>query len=192
MNILTFDIEEWFHILDNDSTKSEKEWSNFEYRLDSNMDRIFEMLDRKDQKATFFVLGWVAREFPHIVKKIHELGFEIATHSDKHQLAYNQTRKEFSADLDFSIKSIEETKAYLKHPVLGERLIESCKILLTLEDHLISEVMGFPDDLKLKSSMTLFEYASSQNSIFSKVLNIYYEDERDKVSLEIIKRMIAK
>ena len=108
MNILTFDIEEWFHILDNDSTKSEKEWSNFEYRLDSNMDRIFEMLDRKDQKATFFVLGWVAREFPHIVKKIHELGFEIATHSDKHQLAYNQTRKEFAADLDFSIKSIED------------------------------------------------------------------------------------
>ena len=108
MNILTFDIEEWFHILDNDSTKSEKEWSNFEYRLDSNMDRIFEMLDRKDQKATFFVLGWVAREFPHIVKKIHELGFEIATHSDRHQLAYNQTRKEFAADLDCSIKSIED------------------------------------------------------------------------------------
>ena len=92
----------------------------------------------------------------------------------------------------YSIKSIEEAKAYLKHPVLGERLIESCKILLTLEDHLISEVMGFPDDLKLKSSMTLFEYASSQNSIFSKVLNIYYEDERDKVSLEILKKMIAK
>ena len=108
MNILTFDIEEWFHILDNDSTKSEKEWSNFEYRLDSNMDRIFEMLDRKDQKATFFVLGWVAREFPHIVKRIHELGFEIATHSDRHQLAYNQTRKEFAADLDCSIKSIED------------------------------------------------------------------------------------
>ena len=108
MNILTFDIEEWFHILDNDSTKSEKEWSNFEYRLDSNMDRIFETLDRKDQKATFFVLGWVAREFPHIVKKIHELGFEIATHSDRHQLAYNQTRKEFAADLDCSIKSIED------------------------------------------------------------------------------------
>lgn len=108
MNILTFDIEEWFHILDNESTKSEKEWSNFEYRLDSNMDRIFEMLDIKKQKATFFILGWVAREFPHIVNKIHELGFEIATHSDKHQLAYNQTRKEFSADLDYSIKSIED------------------------------------------------------------------------------------
>jgi len=108
MNILTFDIEEWFHILDNDSTKSEMEWSNFEYRLDANVDRILEMLDRKNQKATFFILGWVAREFPQIVKKIHELDFDIATHSDRHQLAYNQTRKEFSVDLERSIKSIED------------------------------------------------------------------------------------
>jgi len=71
MNILTFDIEEWFHILDNNSTKTEKEWTNFEYRLESNVDRILELLERKNQKATFFVLGWVAREFPQVVKKIH-------------------------------------------------------------------------------------------------------------------------
>jgi peptidoglycan-N-acetylglucosamine deacetylase len=107
MNILTFDIEEWFHILDNDSTKTEKEWSNYEYRLESNMDRIFELLDRKNQKATFFVLGWVAREFPQVLKKIDSLGYEIATHSDKHQLAYEQSKDEFRKDLDMSIKSIE-------------------------------------------------------------------------------------
>ncbi len=108
MNILTFDIEEWFHILDNDSTKSEREWSNFEYRLESNMDRIFELLVQKDQKATFFVLGWVAREYPQILKKIDEMGFEIATHSDRHQLAYEQNRDEFNKDLEKSIKSIED------------------------------------------------------------------------------------
>jgi peptidoglycan-N-acetylglucosamine deacetylase len=107
MNILTFDIEEWFHILDNDSTKTEKEWSNYEYRLESNMDRIFELLDRKNQKATFFVLGWVAREFPQVLKKIDSLGYEIATHSDKHQLAYEQSKEEFREDLNISIKSIE-------------------------------------------------------------------------------------
>jgi len=109
MNILTFDIEEWFHILDNDSTKTEKEWSNYEYRLDSNMDRIFELLERKNQKATFFCLGWVAREFPHILKKIDKMGFEIATHSDTHQLAYEQSKDEFETDLESSIKSIEDT-----------------------------------------------------------------------------------
>lgn len=108
MNILTFDIEEWFHILDNDSTKTEKEWSNYEYRLDSNMDRIFELLERKNQKATFFCLGWVAREFPHILKRINDNGYEIATHSDKHQLVYEQNKKEFKEDLELSINSIED------------------------------------------------------------------------------------
>lgn len=108
MNILTFDIEEWFHILDNDSTKTEKEWSNYEYRLESNMDRIFELLDRKNQKATFFCLGWVAREFPMIIKKIEQAGFEIGTHSDMHQLAFEQNKQEFKQDLERSIKSIED------------------------------------------------------------------------------------
>lgn len=108
MNILTFDIEEWFHILDNDSTKTETEWSRFEKRLDENMERIFDLLERKNQKATFFCLGWVAREYPHIIRRIHEEGYEIATHSDRHQLAYEQSRAEFSEDLKRSIGSIEE------------------------------------------------------------------------------------
>lgn len=108
MNILTFDIEEWFHILDNDSTRTEKEWSNFEYRLESNMERIFELLDRKNQKATFFVLGWVAREFPDVLKKIDRMGYEIATHSDTHQLAYEQNKFQFNEDLKKSLGSIED------------------------------------------------------------------------------------
>ncbi len=108
MNILTFDIEEWFHILDNDSTKTEKEWSNYEYRLEANMDRIFDLLNRKNQKATFFCLGWIAREFPKVIEQIDALGYEIATHSDKHQLAYEQNKKQFSNDLEKSIKSIED------------------------------------------------------------------------------------
>ena len=107
MNILTFDIEEWFHILDHSSTKTEKEWSNYEYRLEANMNRIFELLDRKQQKATFFVLGWIAREFPHIIKQIDSMGFEIGSHSNRHQLVYEQTKEEFDTDLKASIYSIE-------------------------------------------------------------------------------------
>jgi polysaccharide deacetylase family protein (PEP-CTERM system associated) len=108
MNILTFDIEEWFHILDNNSTKSEKDWCNYEYRLDANMDKIFDLLDRNNQNATFFCLGWVARKFPHILRKIDNLGYEIATHSDLHQLAYEQSKSVFKQDLEKSIKSIED------------------------------------------------------------------------------------
>jgi polysaccharide deacetylase family protein (PEP-CTERM system associated) len=72
------------------------------------MDRIFELLERKNQKATFFCLGWVAREFPHILQKINDMGFEIATHSDTHQLAYEQSKNDFKLDLETSIKSIED------------------------------------------------------------------------------------
>ena len=89
----------------------------------------------------------------------------------------------------YSIKSIEEAQAYLEHPVLGERLFKSCDILLKLEDVSILDVMGFPDDLKLKSSMTLFAFISPPSSIFSEVLSKYYEDDLDQTSLEIIKRM---
>ena len=89
----------------------------------------------------------------------------------------------------FSIKSLEEAKAYLKHAILGERLLESCEILLKLEDVSISDVMGFPDDLKLRSSMTLFESASSRNSIFSKVLDEYYESSRDNKTLGLLNNL---
>ena len=53
MNILTFDIEEWFHILDNDSTSSENEWKNFSSRIHSNMDLIFSILEETNTKASF-------------------------------------------------------------------------------------------------------------------------------------------
>jgi polysaccharide deacetylase family protein (PEP-CTERM system associated) len=108
MNILTFDIEEWFHILDNESTKCESQWGKYEYRLEANTERILTLLQEESQTATFFVLGWVARKFPQIVRLIHESGYEIATHSDMHQLAYMQTRTQFEADLQRSIQCISE------------------------------------------------------------------------------------
>ena len=77
MKILTFDIEEWFHILDNESTKNERQWVNFEYRLESNLDRILELLSSNNQKATFFCLGWIAKKFPNILKKIDRYKYEI-------------------------------------------------------------------------------------------------------------------
>ena len=87
----------------------------------------------------------------------------------------------------FSIKSTQEASAYLKHPILGKRLVESCEILLNLDATSISEVMGFPDDLKLRSSMTLFESVSKPNSIFRKVLIRYFDDELDETSIKLIK-----
>lgn len=108
MNILTFDIEEWFHILDNDSTKSEKEWNKFPSRIHSNMEVIFDILDQTNTKASFFVLGWIAEKYPELVKEIKRRGFEIGSHTHLHQLAYNQNRIDFYNDVEFSIKTLED------------------------------------------------------------------------------------
>jgi len=89
----------------------------------------------------------------------------------------------------YSIKSLEEGRAYLEHPLLGPRLNKACEILLSLKDSSMDEVMGFPDNLKLLSSMTLFEALSDSSSVFTKIIEIYFDDERDEASLEIIKTM---
>ena len=108
MNILTFDIEDWYHILANDSTKSISNWSNFETRIHMNMDKIFEILDESNHKATFFILGWIAHKHPDIVKKIHKYGHEIATHSYSHQLVFEQNKDSFRLDIEKSIKLLQD------------------------------------------------------------------------------------
>jgi polysaccharide deacetylase family protein (PEP-CTERM system associated) len=107
MRILSFDIEEWFHILDHESTKTEDQWSRYESRIHPNTDRILSLLETRNQKATFFCLGWVARLYPEVIKAIDDAGHEIACHSDRHQLAYEQTPREFVEDLKRAVQSLE-------------------------------------------------------------------------------------
>jgi polysaccharide deacetylase family protein (PEP-CTERM system associated) len=107
MNILTFNIEEWFHILDNESTKTINEWKNYEVRIHQNMERIFNILERTNTKATFFCLGWIAETYPGVVKEIVSRGYEVGTHTRMHQLIYEQTPAEFEKDLEYSIKTLE-------------------------------------------------------------------------------------
>jgi len=108
MNILTFDIEEWFHILDNKSTQSEHEWTNFESRIHQNMDKIYEILDENDVKATFFCVGWIAEKYPEVIKEISKRGYEIASHTRMHQLVYSQTPDQFKSDVEHSIHTLED------------------------------------------------------------------------------------
>ena len=108
MKILTFDIEEWFHILDNDSTKTKDEWIKYPSRIHKNMDLIFEILEKNNVKASFFVLGWIAKKYPDIVKEINSRGYEIGSHTFSHQLIYNQSRNDFFQDVNSSIKILED------------------------------------------------------------------------------------
>jgi len=95
MKILSFDIEEWFHILDNASTKTETEWNNYEVRIQNNVDRILDYLEETKQSATFFCLGWIAEKYPEVIRKINDNGYEIGCHSQNHQLVYEQSKSEF-------------------------------------------------------------------------------------------------
>lgn len=107
MNILTFDVEEWFHLLDNDSTRSEEQWKHYEVRIHENMERIFRLLDETDTKATFFIIGWIAKTYPEVVRRIAEK-YEIGSHTMSHQLVWQQTREEFRQDVESSVKLLED------------------------------------------------------------------------------------
>jgi polysaccharide deacetylase family protein (PEP-CTERM system associated) len=108
MKILTFDIEDWFHILDNKKTQTPLEWSNFDSRIHLSMDLIYDILNKTDYSATFFVVGWMAEKYPEIIREISNRGFEIGSHTHLHQLAYNQDRKIFRNDVEKSIKTLED------------------------------------------------------------------------------------
>jgi len=108
MHVLTLDIEGWFHLLDIDTTKTEKEWNNFETRIHGNVDRLLDLLNEKNQKATCFCLGWVAEKYPEVIKKIDSSGHEIGSHSYYHQLAYSLDKDGFERDLKESIDRLEQ------------------------------------------------------------------------------------
>lgn len=107
MNILTFDLEEWFHLLDHDLTKNEINWLNYEVRIHKNTDRIINFLLRNNLNATFFIVGWIAEKYPEIIKKIDDLGFEIGSHTHMHQLLYEQSPEYVEKDLKRSIYTLE-------------------------------------------------------------------------------------
>ena len=86
----------------------------------------------------------------------------------------------------YGISGMEEARAYLKDPVLGARLVEICNALLALEAKDILQVMGRPDDKKLKSSMTLFEAAAEDPEVFQRVLEKYYQGKRDGRTLRML------
>ena len=86
----------------------------------------------------------------------------------------------------YAIKSIAEATAYLNHPVLGKRLIEITDELLSLEGKTANQIFGSPDDAKLRSSMTLFNAVSQENSVFRNVLTKYFASQEDAKTLQLL------
>ena len=86
----------------------------------------------------------------------------------------------------YGITSADEARAYLAHPVLGTRLIECAEAVLTIRNRSANEIFGSPDDLKLKSSATLFAQVLPPGSVFEQILDKYYSSERDPRTLALI------
>lgn len=85
----------------------------------------------------------------------------------------------------FAIGSLEEAKEYLNDSILGNRLIECCQAILQLEGKTAEEIFGSVDAMKLKSSMTLFSLATD-NPVFDRVLEMYYDGEKDDLTQQLI------
>jgi uncharacterized protein (DUF1810 family) len=95
-------------------------------------------------------------------------------------LAFSSTSKHYA------IKSIEEAKAYLAHPILGPRLLECAEAVLRVEGRTATDIFGSPDDLKLRSCATLFACVSPPGSMFDRLLDKYYDGERDRKTLQLL------
>ncbi|MFC1809139.1 XrtA system polysaccharide deacetylase [Candidatus Omnitrophota bacterium] len=106
-NILSFDVEEYFHVENLRDNIARSQWETMHSRLHVGMDTILKILQDHRVKVTFFVLGWMAEHEPELVKKIADEGHEIGSHSYEHKLIYNMTPEEFKTDLVRSIEIIE-------------------------------------------------------------------------------------
>lgn len=88
----------------------------------------------------------------------------------------------------FGIRGVDEAKAYLEHPVLGSRLLECCRLLLSIQGKSAPEILGTPDDLKLRSCVTLFALLPGAPPEPRAVLARFYDGKADKRTLELLGR----
>mgnify|MGYP006107383985 FL=1 len=108
MNNINFDIEEWYHIrFDDEFLNNSRLLKSLEQRLDYNINLILDMLDRHNQKASFFCLGEVARNSPGVIRLINDRGHDIGCHSDSHRLVSAMSEQQFSDDLYTALECIQ-------------------------------------------------------------------------------------
>lgn len=86
--------------------------------------------------------------------------------------------------IEYAISGLDEARAYLAHPVLGPRLKECTQLVLRVENRPLAQILGSPDDMKFRSSMTLFAQVSPDDDIFERALQKYFRGLPDQLTLE--------
>lgn len=99
LNALSVDVEDWFQVSAFEHVIDRGSWERLECRVERNMRVLLELFERRDVKATFFTLGWIAERYPATLRAAHAAGHEIASHGYAHRLVSSLTAEEFAADL---------------------------------------------------------------------------------------------
>src|SRR5262245_43822620 len=99
INAMTVDVEDYFQVSAFENLISREDWDRKELRVDRNVERILELFARHEIKATFFVLGWVAKRVPATVRAIAAAGHEVASHGFNHVRVTRQGREDFRVDV---------------------------------------------------------------------------------------------
>jgi polysaccharide deacetylase family protein (PEP-CTERM system associated) len=107
VNAMTVDVEDYFQVSAFDRVVPRSRWDALESRVSRNTDRVLELFDGANVRGTFFVLGWVAERFPALVRRIADLGHEVASHGYNHQLVYLLTPRQFREDIRAAKQAIE-------------------------------------------------------------------------------------
>ena len=118
LNALTVDVEDYFHVSALAPYIARSEWERRECRIERNVERILQLLDEHDARATFFTLGWVAERYPNLVRCIARHGHEVASHGHGHERASELAPSAFASDISRAKASLEDITGA---PVVGYR-----------------------------------------------------------------------
>jgi polysaccharide deacetylase family protein (PEP-CTERM system associated) len=115
-NALTIDVEEWFHVSLFRRFISTSEWGSLRSTVDTNIGVILRLLQSARVRGTFYVLGWVAERHPELVRAIKGQGHEVGSHGYSHTIIYEQSKAEFTVDVERSIRILSE--------LTGDRIVD--------------------------------------------------------------------
>ena len=117
-NALSIDVEDYFQVSAFDAQVSRAAWDSLPCRIERNVDRLLDLLQRHDARATFFTLGWIAHRYPDLVRRIADAGHEVASHGYAHRRATEQVPHEFYEDIVRAKRLLEDIAG---QPVQGYR-----------------------------------------------------------------------
>ncbi len=107
-NAISVDVEDYFHPSEVQQFVDPADWARLPSRVERTTQEVLDLFSRHDVKATFFVLGWVARHYPALVRTIREAGHDIGCHSFAHRIVYEMTPAEFLADTEAAQAAISD------------------------------------------------------------------------------------